>query len=113
LSYNELTTFTEKMIVRRLEINAPATKSVIEKAPWFQRRNTIVSKSELHKTMMKKSNTIMAIILCNIRSLPFISISVFPESTINGYPVGRFLKNQKRRLERSREELSNLVIVKL
>jgi hypothetical protein len=95
LSYNELITFTEKMIVRRLEINAPATKSVIEKAPWFQRRNTIVSKSELHKTMMKKSNTIMAIILCNIRSLPFISISVFPEGTINGYPVRRFLENQK------------------
>jgi hypothetical protein len=44
---------------------------------------------------MKKSNTIMAIILCNIRSLPFISISVFPEGTINGYPVRRFLKNQK------------------
>jgi hypothetical protein len=82
------------MIVRRLEINAPATKSVIEKAPWFQRRDTIVSKSELHKTVMKKSNTIMAIILCNIRSLPFISISVFPEGTINGYPVRRFLKNQ-------------------
>jgi hypothetical protein len=83
------------MNVRRLEINAAATKSVTENAPWFQRRNTIVSKSELHKTRMKKSNTIIAIILCNIRSLPFISISVYPECTINGYPVRRFFKNQK------------------
>jgi hypothetical protein len=42
-----------------------------------------------------------------------MSICVFPEGTINGYPVGRILKNQKRRLERSKEEMSNLVIVKL
>jgi hypothetical protein len=83
------------MIVRKLEINAPATKRDTEKAPWLERTNTIVSKSEPHKTMTKKSNTIMAIILCNIRSLPFISISVFPGGTINGYPVRGFLKNQK------------------
>jgi hypothetical protein len=92
------------MIVRRLEINAPTTKSVVEKVPSFHRRNTIVSKSELHKTIMKKSNTIVAIILCNIRSRPFISISVFPESTINGYPVRRLLKNQKVTVEKQRSE---------
>jgi hypothetical protein len=92
------------MIVRTLEINAPTTKSVVEKVPWFHRRNTIVSKSELHKTIMKKSNTIVAIILCNIRSRPFISISVFPEAAINGYPVRRLLKNQKVTVEKQRSE---------
>ena len=60
----------------------------------------------------------MAIILCNIRSLPSISISVFPEGTINGYPVRCHvvLKNQKgdcREAERDEQACQSLKLYRI